>query len=47
MTVRTEDFPVSLPPVLLVDDDPEFLFSSETTLRASGIGPVQIGRAHV
>lgn len=41
MTVRPDVPPVRPPPVLLVDDDPEFLFSSETMLRASGIGPVR------
>ncbi|HJX14885.1 MAG TPA: response regulator, partial [Candidatus Deferrimicrobiaceae bacterium] len=41
MTVRPEVPPVLPLPVLLVDDDPEFLFSSETTLRASGIEPVR------
>ena len=28
------------PPVLLVDDDPQFLLSAETTLRAAGVEPV-------
>jgi DNA-binding NtrC family response regulator len=41
MTVRPEVPSVLPPPVLLVDDDPQFLFSSETTLRSSGIEPVR------
>jgi len=41
MTVRPENPPLPPLPVLLVDDDPEFLFSSETTLRAAGIEPVR------
>ena len=41
MTVRPEVPPLPRFPVLLVDDDPDFLFSSETTLRASGIEPVR------
>jgi len=41
MTVRPEVPPVLPLPVLLVDDDPDFLFSSETTLRAAGIEPVR------
>ena len=41
MNVRTASPPVPAFPVLLVDDDPEFLFSAETTLRTSGIDPVR------
>ncbi len=41
MTVRPEVSPVMPLPVLLVDDDPQFLFSSAATLRSSGIDSVE------
>ena len=40
MTGRTGAQAPASPPVLLVDDDPQFLFSSTATLRSSGVEPV-------
>jgi len=40
MTGRPKSEPAKPPPVLLVDDDPQFLLSSGTVLRAAGVEPV-------
>jgi two-component system response regulator HydG len=40
MTGRPKAPPAQPPPVLLVDDDPQFLLSAGTTLRAAGVEPV-------